>query len=54
VPSAIGLRRLDKDLDAAPLLPPLVAALAREPDVARASAAEAILVLTSAEDAKRP
>jgi HEAT repeat protein len=44
--AALGLRRLDPDLDPDPFLPGLVAALDSGKDTARVSAAEAILVLT--------
>ncbi|HVV84274.1 MAG TPA: HEAT repeat domain-containing protein, partial [Kofleriaceae bacterium] len=55
VPSAQGLRRIDHDLDPTPYLAPLVTALTQDPEVARASAAEAILVLTGPlADAERP
>ena len=55
VASAVGLRRLEPQLDSAPLLAPLLRALASDPEVARTSAAEAILVLTGPQnDAERP
>ena len=55
VASAVALRRLEPQLDVAPLLAPLATAVDRDPEVARASAAEAILVLTGpAADAVRP
>lgn len=46
VGAALGLRRLDPDLDPAPYLPGLVAAMNSGKDTAKVSAAEAILVLT--------
>jgi len=44
--AARALRRLDPELDPAPLLPPLVAALASSKDTEQVGAAEAILLLT--------
>jgi len=46
VEAALGLRRLDPDLDPRPYLPGLVGALDSGKDTARVTAAEAILVLT--------
>jgi HEAT repeat protein len=43
--AARALRRLEPDLDAAPLLPPLVSALASTKDTEAVQAAEAILLL---------
>ena len=55
VDSARSLRRLEPKLDAGPVLAPLVHALATDPEVARTSAAEAILVLTGPmADVERP
>lgn len=55
VDAARALRRLDPDLDPAPLLAPLLDALATERDNSQVSAAEALLVLTGpAADAERP
>jgi hypothetical protein len=45
VGAALALRRLEPELDPAPLLAPLTAALASDKDVARVTAAEAILIL---------
>jgi HEAT repeat protein len=46
VGAALALRRLDPALDAAPLVPALTDAIAADKDVARVTAAEAILILT--------
>jgi HEAT repeat protein len=46
VGAAVALRRLDPALDPEPILAPLLAAAAADKDVARVTAAEAILVLT--------
>lgn len=55
VDAARALRRLAPDLDAAPLVAPLLDALATERDNSQVSAAEALLVLTGpAADAERP
>jgi HEAT repeat protein len=55
VDAARALRRLSPDLDAAPLVTPLIDALATERDNSQVSAAEAILVLTGpAVDAEKP
>jgi HEAT repeat protein len=54
VGAALGLRRLDPELDPAPYLPGLVATMNSGKDTAKVSAAEAILVLTGpAEIAER-
>ncbi|MBZ0230830.1 MAG: hypothetical protein K8M05_00640, partial [Deltaproteobacteria bacterium] len=55
VDAARGLRRLSPELDAAPLVAPLLAALVTERDTSQVSAAEALLVLTGpAADAEKP
>ena len=46
VGAALALRRLDPALDVAPLMPALTDAIAADKDVARVTAAEAILILT--------
>jgi len=54
VGAALGLRRLDPDLDPTPYLPGLVAAMTSGKDTAKVTAAEAVLVLTGpAEHAER-
>jgi HEAT repeat protein len=55
VDAARALRRLSPNLDATPLVAPLLAALATERDNSQVSAAEAVLVLTGpAADAEKP
>jgi HEAT repeat protein len=55
VDSARALRRLSPNLDAAPLVAPLIDALAAERDNSQISAAEALLVLTGPQaDAEKP
>jgi HEAT repeat protein len=55
VAAALALRRLSPDLDAAPLVAPLIDALATERDNSQVSAAEALLVLTGPRaDAEKP
>ncbi len=55
VDAARGLRRLSPDLDAGPLVAPLLDALVTERDNSQVSAAEALLVLTGpAADAEKP